>query len=212
VTFATWYEPVRLLDERTGPATDQQRELASTIGFPLTGMEPMGVTAVMLEEHLEPLIWGRVPEPATDRQRVFLAELGSDEADNALLTKQVASAWIGHWLAVRTATCLRHLVLVRGDAVIKRTLWRNPQDGRLHEALDYVMVSSIGADGLVYFRGGNGQCGWPSSLMRPPMGSHQEDFPQLRELSDEDHHQVDRRPSEPSAWPCLRCLRCVYLR
>jgi hypothetical protein len=189
VTFATWHEPVRLLEERTGPATDQQRELASTIGFPLKGLEPMGVAAVMLEEHLQPLIWAKVPEPASDRQRAFLAELGSDEADNARLTKQVASAWIGHCLAVRTVHCLRHLVLVRGDAVIKRTLWRNPEDGRLHETLDYMVISSIGADGLVYFRGGNGQCGWPSSLMRPPVGSHQKDFPQFRELGDDGHHR-----------------------
>jgi hypothetical protein len=152
----------------------------------------MRVAAVMLEEHLRPLIWGKVSESATDRQRVFLAELGSDGADNAWLTKQVASAWIDHYLAVRTAKCLRHLELVRDDAVIKRTIWRKAEDGRLHETLYYVMVSSIGADGLVYFRGGNGKCGWPSSLTRPPAGSRREDFPQVREL-DDGHYQADLR-------------------
>src|SRR5690348_13751331 len=136
----------------------------------------------MLEEHMQPLIWGREPEVATDRQRAFLIELGSRKADDARLTKRVASAWIGHCLAVRTARCLRHLTLVRGDAVIKRTLWRNPEDGRPHETLDYAVVSSIGANGMVYFRGGNGKCAWPSSLTRTPAQSSPEDFPQFREL------------------------------
>jgi hypothetical protein len=158
VTFATWHEPVRLIDERTGPATDQQRELASAIGLALTGAEPLAVTAAMLEEHLQPVILGRVPEPATDRQRAFLIELGSDEADNARLTKRVASAWIEHYLAVRAGNCLRQLMLVRDDAVIKRRVSRNPVDGHLYETLDYAVVSSISEDGMVYFRGGLLKC------------------------------------------------------
>jgi hypothetical protein len=44
--------------------------------------------------------------------------------------------------------CLRNLVLIRGDAVINRTLWRNPEDGGPHETLEYAVVSSMGADGL----------------------------------------------------------------
>lgn len=140
----------------------------------------------MLEEHLQPLIWGKVSEPATDLQRAFLIELGSCEADDAGLTKRIASAWIGHYLAVRNIESLRQLVLVQGDAVIKRTLWRNPENARMHETLDYAVVSSIGGNGLVYFRGGNGKCGWPSSIMRPPVGSHREDFPKFRDLSDDD--------------------------
>jgi hypothetical protein len=185
VTFATWHEPVRLLDESARGATDQQRKLASTIGLELVGTEPRRVAAVMLEEHLRPLMWGEQSEPATDRQRAFLVELGSHEADDALLARPVASAWIGHYLAVRTAGCLRHLALVRGDAVIKRTLWKHPVDGRLCETLDYAVVSSIGADGVVHFRGGNGKRGWPSSLTRAAVQTSREDFPQFRELSDD---------------------------
>lgn len=118
MTFATWHEPVRLLGMHTGPATDQQRQLASTIGLPLTGTEPAGVAGVMLEEYLQPLIWGGETDSATDRQRDFMVELGSDEADDAFLTKRVASAWIGHYLALRTIGCLRRLELARDDPVI----------------------------------------------------------------------------------------------
>jgi hypothetical protein len=67
MTFPTWHEPVRLLGESTRRETDQQRELASTVGLVLAGTEPRGVAAVLLEEHLQPLIWGGESERATDR-------------------------------------------------------------------------------------------------------------------------------------------------
>jgi hypothetical protein len=185
MTFPTWHEPVRLLEESTGPATDQQRELASTVGLALAGTEPRGVAAVLLEEYLQPLIWGEESERATDRQRAFLVELGSGVADDADLTKRTASAWIQHHLALRSIENLRHLALVRDDAVIKRTRWRHPKTERLCETLDYAVVSSIGANGMVYFRGGNGGCGWPSSLTRAPARTRRNDYPKLRALSDD---------------------------
>ena len=185
MTFPTWHEPVRLLEESTGPATDQQRELAITVGLALAGTEPRGVAAILLEEHLQPLIWGREPERATGRQRAFLVELGSNVADDAGLTKRTASAWIQHHLAVRSIESLRRLALVRDDTVITRRLWRHPETERLFETLDCAVVSSIRADGMVYFRGGNGRCGWPTSLTRAPARIHRDDYPKFRELSDD---------------------------
>lgn len=184
MTFPTWHEPLRLLEQNTGPATDQQRELADTVGLALAGTEPRGVAAILLEEHLQPLIRGGESERATDRQRAFLVELGSRVADDAGLTKRTASAWIQHHLALRSIESLRRLALVRDDTVIKRTRWRHPETERLCETLDYAVVSSIGADGMVYFRGGNGRCGWPSSLTRAPARIRRDDYPKFRELSD----------------------------
>jgi len=159
MTFPTWHEPVRLLEVGTRPATNQQRKLASTVGLALVGTEPRGVAAVLLEEHLQPFIWGKESDRATDRQRAFLVELGSSVADDAGLTKRTASAWIEYHLALRNIECLRYLALVRDDAVIKRTRWRHPETGRLYKTLDYAVVSSIRANGMVYFRGGDGKCG-----------------------------------------------------
>jgi hypothetical protein len=184
MTFPTWHEPVRLLEENTGPATNQQRDLARTVGLTLVGTEPRGVAAVLLEEHLQPLIRGRQSERATERQRAFLVELGSRVADDADLTKRAASAWIEHHLALRSIEYLKRLALARDDVVIKRTRWRHSETGRLCETLDYAIVSSIGANGMVYFRGGNGKCGWPSSLARAATRIRRDDYPKFRELPD----------------------------
>lgn len=163
-SYADWREPVRRLELGTGAATEAQRSLAAKVGLELVGDEPHGVTGVMLEEHLRPMIWGASSDPVTDRQRHFLTGLGEARATDPGLTKPVASAWIAHRLAVRNRERLRALRLARGDAVIKRTVWRHPETGLPHESMDYCVVSSIGVSGLVYFRGGNGKCGWPSVL------------------------------------------------
>lgn len=184
VTFPAWREPVRLLEQSTGPATTQQRDLAKTVGLTLMGTEPWGVAAVLLEEHLQPLIWGREWESATDRQRTFLAKLGSQVANDAGLTKRTASAWIEYHLALRSIESLKRLALARDDPVIKRTRWRHPETKRLCETLDYAIVSSIGANGMVYFRGGNGKCGWPSSLARAATRIRPDDYPKFCEISD----------------------------
>jgi hypothetical protein len=122
----------------------------------------------MLEEHIRPQIWGAeaVGEPASEKQRRFLKSLGgSAVANSPSLTKRVASAWIDHYLAMNTAESLRRLQLKTDDAVIRRTIWNKTVPSIApHETLEYFRVSSIGADGLVYFKGGNGKCGWPSSL------------------------------------------------
>jgi hypothetical protein len=181
-----WREPVRLLEAETGdPATGQQRALAAMTGLALAGSEPRGVVAVMLEEHLRPTIWGVQPERATDRQRNLLSSFGVADAADALLSRRVASAWISHHFAVRTLEHLRRLVLERGDAVIKRSRSRSAADGKLYEHVEYGVVSSIGANGRVYFRGGGGRSAWPSSLERAPATSRPEDYPQFREATDD---------------------------
>jgi hypothetical protein len=138
----------------------------------------------MLEEYLRPTIWGTETEaePATERQRAFLKALGSTRSAQPSLTKPVASAWIDHHLSLRNTQRLRDLLLARGDAVLKRTVWPHTQTVRPHESLEYSIVSSIGANGLVYFKGGNGKCGWPSTLTRAAPTDTPGGYPQFREL------------------------------
>ena len=166
MTYPDWREPVRLLQIATGSATPAQLALAHQVRLILTGREPHNVVAVLLEDHLKPSIWGSTPDSASDRQRAFLQTLGATGAEQPDLSKAVASAWIDHHLSLRTIESLRALRIVTGDKVIKRSIWTDPTTGELHEATYGFTVSSIGRDGLVYFRGGNGKCGWPSSLTR----------------------------------------------
>lgn len=179
VTFVDWTEPVRLLETELLPATEDQLALASFVGLHLSDDLPRGVAAVILEDALRPRISGTSAESApadlqpTDRQMEFLRGTAHGELwTRAVLSRRSASAWIGHFLAERTAHRLRETQLIQGDRVTKTSSWVDEATGELHEWSQEYEVSSIGANGLVYFRGGNGQCGWPSSLTRaksPPV-------------------------------------------
>lgn len=170
MSFSDWREPVRILKEQTGPVAAKQRDLGAQVGFLLDGDLPRGVAAAMLEEHLHSSIWGigaQNPSPATLKQREFLEAIANGRSfEPVSLSKNVASAWIGHYLAVRTADSLERLHLRAGDQVTHQSKLVDYDTGELHAWSDRYVVSSIGARGLVYFKGGNGKCGWPANLSR----------------------------------------------
>lgn len=172
VSFPDWREPVRLLEGRTGPTTARQLQLPAQVGISLDSGLPRGVAAALLNEHLHPRISGepvQPADPATTKQLEFLGMIGHDRAyERTPLTKTLASAWIEQYLARLTAARLRSLMLSSGDRVVHRTTLIDPDTGEVHEWSDCYVVSSIGASGLVYFKGGNGKCGWPTNLSRAP--------------------------------------------
>jgi hypothetical protein len=137
--------------------------------------EPRAVFSAIVEAWLEPILWSREPMPATERQWAFLKELGHVPG-SADLARSVASAWIKHYLSLRAAERLEVLALQAGDQVYCERLFTDPQTGEITEAGDVVTVSSIGATGLVYLRGGNGKCAWPGSVralgQRPRLVTH----------------------------------------
>lgn len=169
---------MQLLDAQTGPPRPAQLTLAQTVGLTLVGDEPHNVVAAMLEDHLRPIVWNVDPAPATDRQIQFLRHLTATTRSG--LSKNVASAWIDHHLALKTRTRLAALQLKEGDAVIKSQRFHDPESGQPIEILDYCVVSSIGANGLVYFKGGNGNCGWPSTLRNVNASDELESYPTFR--------------------------------
>ena len=168
MSFSDWREPVRMLKEQTGPVAAEQLELGAQVGFRLDGDLPRGVAAAMLEEHLHPSIWGaraQKPSPATLKQREFLEAIANDRSfEPVSLSKSLASAWIEHYLSVRTAESLEKLQLRAGDQVTHQPKMVDYDTGELRTWSDRYVVSSIGARGLVYFKGGNGKCGWPANL------------------------------------------------
>jgi len=162
MTFPDWKESTRLLEEAAGPPTAEQLDLAATIGLRYVG-EPRVVFAAAIEAWLHPAIRQEQPKPATGRQLSFLDELGH-EHEVAGLSRSVASAWIQHYLSVRTARALNELQLSAGDLIDQEHRHVDPTTGQLRVWFQKQTVSSIGRNGLVYFRGGNGRCGWPTQL------------------------------------------------
>jgi hypothetical protein len=118
------------------------------------------VFAATIQDELDPVLWGRTTRQPSDAQLAFLEQLageaGASPPEGTSLA--VASAWIDAFLARKTIAALRTLRLQRGDVVDHC----RPHENRIH--VRRFEVSSLGDSGLVYFRGGNGQCGWPSAL------------------------------------------------
>lgn len=168
-TYSSWREAARLLAEDTGPATPEQLTLATLTGLPAKLDVPRRVLAVQLEDHLAPAIHGAPPRVATERQLAFLECLVPDRRWDCL-TVGVASSWIEHYLALGSIAALHRLKLERGMTVLRQSACIGP-DGRSHESFMAFVVSSIGRSGLVYFLGGNGQCGWPMNLQHAELTS-----------------------------------------
>ncbi len=169
-TFLDWREPVQLLRLRIAPTSQRLLELADLLGVEVNADDPELVSAGKLDAHMQQRIWGesksRATAPATDRQVTYLRSLKPD-ADGLPLTLAEASAWIEVELARQTIAAHETLMLRSGDAVMVETTHVDTVTGEVTD-IEWgpQVVSSIGANGLVYFKGGNGQCGWPSNLRR----------------------------------------------
>ncbi|CAN5408295.1 hypothetical protein BH09ACT7_BH09ACT7_05090 [soil metagenome] len=179
-SYPDWQEPLRLLSASVEPATEAQLALAELLGFVLSGAEPRAVAAVLLEDHLQPKIWGKQPEPATEPQIALLARLDAPQAHLPGLTKTSASAWIDHHLTLKTIEDLIRLRPAKNDAMIERRVTETLD--RQLESLTFRVISSIGADGLVYFKGGNGQCSRPHRLEKAAPDANPRDYPRFTEL------------------------------
>lgn len=188
-TFQDWREPARLLVEQCGAPTKKQLALARSYNVRLAGVEPRCVAGRLIYETLEAVIWGTdLPDPpvATSRQRSFLASLGeSGIASFPRLSKGVASTWIDHLLKLRTAARLHELKLKKGDHVIMSRFIRSAFNPHVEQEQDWKIVtrhvvSSIGANGMVYFKGGNGSCGWPQAIRRPESDDDENEYAVVR--------------------------------
>lgn len=163
VTYADWREPVRRLRATTGPATEELLRVAVALGCPHEA-EPHGVLCAIVEDWLRPVLYGESSPLATERQLAYLASLGDTNVEPGM-HRPVASAWIDHYLALGSAQALECLELVSGDQVHLKNDYIDPGTGEITDLGGTFTVSSIGSNGLVYFRGGNGKCAWPTKLL-----------------------------------------------
>lgn len=164
MSYSDWALAVNDLEAQTSGTTLPQRELADTIGLKLSN-EPATVAIALIEAFLRPALYGNSASLATPKQSAFLASLGH-KPDSSDMPRSVASAWIDHYLSVRTLTSLRELKPKAGDLLRHSKDFVDPGTGEVETVETDVVVSSIGSTGRVYFKGGNSSSGWPRDLCR----------------------------------------------
>jgi hypothetical protein len=149
MTFNTWAKAVETLDEATRAVTPDQRRLAEYAGLALDPQLPALVAAAKLESALASELCKPEPARITEGQEETLGEIAP--ANIYPQNGQEAAAWIQYLRLMQRRQHLATLALNAGDVV--RT-----QRGSL------AVVSSIGTDGRVYFKGGYGNVSWPDLL------------------------------------------------
>lgn len=155
MSYTDWRTPARLLTQKMAPATQPQQEFAALLDLIIEPTTPQLVAAAVLTDASEPFIHGTCPRPASEAQLGFLRSLHRERSFKNV-TARVASAWIDYYLAERSVRLLHELRPQRGNVV-----------RRIESATEtHVTVSSIGANGRVYFMGGGGHGAWPSELNR----------------------------------------------
>lgn len=164
MSYSDWAPAVNDLQARTSGITLPQGELAEAIGLKLSN-EPTVVAIALIEAFLRPALYGTSAPLATPKQSAFLASLGH-EPDSFDMPRSVASAWIDHYLSVRTLKSLRELQPKAGDLLKHSKDFVDPTTGEVETVETDVVVSSIGSSGRVYFKGGNSYSGWPTDLSR----------------------------------------------
>lgn len=171
MAHADWREPVRLLRLSITPAAAHQLALATLVGCTLDADLPFNVATARLEEFLEPKIRGTNHAAAapTERQMRFLSELCPNFRVRDESRAEI-SAWIGHCLALATITAHEKLKLKSGDVVQVSRSCRVICTAKTRPEL--TVVSSIGANGRVYLKGGNGAAAWPTEVQhQAPSGA-----------------------------------------
>jgi len=128
---------------------------------------PWGVAAVLIESHVSSVVWGTTPKPVTKPQSGLLRQLGHS---GAVDSRTIASAWIEHYYATRCADALKRWKPMRGDVVTLEHDRLDVATGELYRTTTEGAISSIGDSGLIYFRGGNGKCGWATHITRKYSG------------------------------------------
>jgi len=152
LAFATWVDAVDALQAFETVATIAQMDAAANLGLELPDSTPRVVATALLHERVD-AVSGREPRSVTEAQQELIGDLveflEAGEEPQAF-GYDVAYAWVAILLRRRARHALTKLRIRSGDLV---------ESTRTPGELD--AVSSIGADGQVYFRG-------PNSPQAPP--------------------------------------------
>ena len=139
--------------------TDTQIKIANTLGIDILG-DSRDVAAARIREVIEPAINpNSIYRTATRKQIEFAASLGLDVSGDSIW---VCSAKIDDKLRELNQLALESLKLKPGDKV--RVTKKIKVDEQQHEYQEEHIVSSVGKNLRVYFKGGGGRGAWPGQI------------------------------------------------
>lgn len=137
--------------------TKYQEYIASLLGIDVSG-DTQSVAAARIQDFLSPAVEVNIEiRPVTSRQIQLAKSLGVDVSEDSF---NVAFAKIGDKFAERNKELLDELQLMPGDWVVKQ------KEDVLDIASRTFMISSIGRNGRIYFKGGNGWGAWPHEIKK----------------------------------------------
>ena len=141
--------------------TKYQRHIAALLGIDVSN-DTQGIAAAKIEDVVYPAINANAEVRAvTPNQLAFAKSLEIDVSQDSL---NVAAAKIADRLAERNEELLDKLQLKSGDKVIKHESVE--YEGEIEDLSQEYIVSSIGRDGRIYFKGGNGRGAWPDQVTK----------------------------------------------
>jgi hypothetical protein len=153
MTTSTWEYAVEQLRDATKPVTEEQLALAGKIGLKLTPGTSTIVAGALLRVALCNELKLPAAKPVSEHFAGCLKGLRSEtKAKFKAKNDEEAAAWVEYLRLLRRIRVLTKQKFEAGDIV-------RLQDG------EKIEVSSIGADGCVYFKGGQGYRSWPDLIV-----------------------------------------------
>ena len=144
--------------------SEVQLRLAAKLGISVEDDSYL-IAAAKLLDAVAPAVGHDPTVPSTERQREFASSLRVDVAGDS---KRVASAKISEALEIRNQEAVIRLDLNPGDRVLHVT--HIDQGERRHTLKREFVVSSVGKNGRVYFKGGGGRSAWATELEKARSG------------------------------------------
>jgi hypothetical protein len=147
-----WQDAVKKLKETTSPTTLEQLELAKLTGVSIEKGTPRIIAAAKLRVALAKELYLPPAHPVSERTKSLLNILQS--ATGILsdpLNEDEGAAWVIHLRLVQRYRSLEQVMPCPGDVVSTNTD-------------ELAIISSIGEDGRIYFKGGRGFGAWPDQI------------------------------------------------
>lgn len=133
-------------------ASSEQVDFCKKLGIDVKG-NTVGMAAAKLEELIQKCFWGiEQMETPTEKQIDLAKKFGIDISH---MSRIVGNAVIDNIMAQLNYNAIKEQKLIPGLPVKKRNDPLNRE----------FIISTIGPNGTVYFKGGNGQRAWARSLI-----------------------------------------------